>query len=136
MAILSSGLPDHVDDSEILARFLTSSSQYSSSGVKHSAFLPSATGRETSVSRHGPEPREDLWSIGREAAGVRNLHGAALLKAITIRQIGLDIFPDEPPPKHAAIRNWPWDESDPEMRKARHKALALLLPESAELLVI
>lgn len=133
--MLSSGLPERVEDHEDLARFLTSSSQFSSSVVKPSAFLPSSQSRETSVSRHGEEPRDSLWEIGRSAAGERNLHGAALFKAADVRAAWLDVLADEPPPRHAVIRGWPWND-DPDVAKAKQKELALQLASHAQLLTI
>ena len=133
--MLSSGLPDQVGDDEDLARFLTSSGQFSSLGVKQSAFLPSPISRETSVSRHGAEPKTVLWQLGKPAAGERTLHGVAILKAASVREVGLSVVADEPPLRHAAIRNWPWPEDDPEFRKAKHKELALCLAQKSTLVL-
>jgi hypothetical protein len=84
--MLQSGLPEFVADEEDLARFLTSSGQFSARVTKPAAFLPSPRDRETSVFRHGSEPREALWAIGREhGAGDRTLHGAAIVKGFQIR---------------------------------------------------
>lgn len=66
MDMLSSGLPEQVADEENPARFLTSNSQFNSKGVKHNVLLPEPEAQETSVFRHGREPREALWAIGRE----------------------------------------------------------------------
>jgi hypothetical protein len=135
MELLPSGLPEIIADHEVLARFLTSSSQYNSTMVKPSAFLPEPEYRETSVFRHDSEPRPDFWAIGLEhIAQGRTLHGAALLTAKDVRVTGLDVRADEPPPRHAAIRNWPWIHDDPDERKAQHKKLALLLATNAKIL--
>lgn len=123
--MLASGLPDIVADDENLARFLTSSSQFNAQMAKPSAFLPAASERETSVFRHGSEPRDALWAIGDEhAAGHRNIHGAAVVKARDVRAVLLDVIADEPPLRHAAIKGWPWLEDDPEEQKAQQKELA------------
>jgi hypothetical protein len=80
--MLASGLPDLVADDEDLARFLTSSGQFNAQMAKPPAFLPSTSDRETSVFRHGSDPRAALWALGNEhAAGNRTLHGAAIVKA-------------------------------------------------------
>lgn len=134
MATLGSGLPDHVDDDEDLARYLTQSSQFNVTMAKPSAFLPNPRDRETSVSRHGMEPLEGLWALGVEAAGPRNLHGAAIVKTRSVRAVHLSVEADEPPPRHAAIREWPWDEADPELQKAKQKELAALIASQAVLL--
>jgi hypothetical protein len=130
--MLPSGLPEHVDDSEELARFLTQRSHYSLASAKPSAFLPSPKSSETSVSRHGREPRDRLWNLGRlaTAANNRNLHGAVFLTAAQVRGQLLTADSDEPPDFHAAIRNWPMD-SDPELQKAKQKVLALALASTA-----
>lgn len=135
MPILPSGLSDIVADEEDLARFLTQSSQFISRMPKPAAFLPSQKDHETSVSRHGSEPRESLWSLGKEAAGERNLYGAAIFKAAVVRAIQLEVFAAEPPPRHAVIRGWPWNESDPESEKARRKEFALRIASKAVLVL-
>lgn len=134
MATLPSGLSDSVSDDEDLARFLTQSSHFTATQVKPAAFLPSPRDRETSVSRHGPEPREQLWTIGLSAAGVRNLYAAALFKAQVVRDAKLEVSADEPPPRHAVIRGWPWEEADPELQRAKQKELALVIASQAYLL--
>jgi hypothetical protein len=132
--MLVSGLPDLVGDDEDLARFLTSSSQFNAQMAKPSAFLPSVRDRETSVFRHGTEPRAALWAIGDEyAAGNRTIHGAAVVKAKDVRATQLDVIADEPPPRHAAIRGWPLVENDPELQKAQWKEQALLVASKAAL---
>lgn len=129
--MLLSRLPEQVGDEEELARFLTQSGHYSSTTVKASAFVPSSHG-ETSVFRQGAEPREALWRLGDEAAGGRRLHGAAIIKAGHVRAAELRVDPDEPPPRHAAIRGWPhWD--DPDRTKGEAKRLGLKLAENAQL---
>src|SRR6058998_62813 len=108
MATLPSGLEEIIADDEDLARYLTSSSQFNAVMVKPAAFLPNPKDRETSVFRHGSEPRDRLWAIGVEhAAGGRNLHGA--------------------------IRGWPFSEADPELQKAKQKELAVIISSKAEM---
>ena len=133
--MLPSGLTEVVADGEDLARFLTSSSQFNAQMAKPVAFLPAPKGRETSVFRHGAQPRAALWAIGDEyVAGRRNVHGAAIFKARDVRAAGLDVFPEEPPPPHAAIGGWPWLENDLELQKAKQKELAALVASKATLL--
>jgi hypothetical protein len=134
MGTLPSGLADLVTDEEDLARFLTSSSQFKSLVVKPSALLPSPKDRETSVFRHGAEPRESLWRLGREhAARDRNLHGVAIFKARHVRAVELEVTATEPPPRHASIVGWPWTD-DPDLQKAAQKELAARIAQQAELL--
>ncbi len=65
MRTLPSGLPEHVDDEEDLARFLTQRNQFTATMVKPATLLPNSADRQTSVSRHGPEPVDRLWEIGK-----------------------------------------------------------------------
>lgn len=133
--VLSSGLAEIVEDEESLARFLTSTSQFNASGAKPSAFLPSPRNGETSVFRHGIQPRESLWQVGEDhVAGARTLHGAAIVKTIHVRSAGLDVVAKEPPPRHANIIGWPWSQSDPEMGKAEQKERAVMIAQHAEVL--
>ena len=134
MVKLSSGLSCIVDNEEDLARFLTHRSQFSALMPKPSAFLPHPRDRETSVSRHGNEPREELWAIGSTVAGVRNLYGAAIVKARVVRAVKLEVLADEPPPRHAVITGWPWDEADPELQKAKQKEIAVVIASQSDLL--
>ena len=126
MAFLPSGLPEIIADEEDLARFLTQRSHFSREMPKPSAFLPSPRDEETSISRHGSQPLERLWQIGRQAAGDRTLYGAAIIKAASVRAAKLKVESSEPPPRHAAIRGWPWADDD-DLRKAQQKERALLL---------
>ena len=134
MTTLPSGLEEIVADDEDLARYLTSSSQVFAVMVKPAAFLPNPKDHETSVFRHGSEPRDRLWAIGiAHVAGERTLHGAAICKAHHVREAQLEVKADEPPPRHAVIRGWPFSEADPELQKARQKELAALIVSKAEM---
>lgn len=133
MTMLSSGLPEQVGDDEDLARFLTSSGHYSLAAVRPSAFLPSPRDRATSVSRHGRSPVETLEALGQAAvaASGRHLHGAAILKAASVRRVQLTVDASEPPQRHALIRGWPWAEDDPRARKAEQLTRAQQLASAA-----
>lgn len=136
MVSIRSDPPESIADSEHLARFLTSSSQYNTKGVKPSAFLPNPDDQSTSVFRHGGEPESELWQIGVEdAVGTRTLYGAAIIVAEVVRSEKLTVTADEPPPRHAVICNWPVDQSDPDLQKARQKEIALVIASRARLLL-
>lgn len=129
--MLSSGCPEHISDEEFLVRFVWTKSWFNAVGVKPAAFMPQVETRETSVFRHGIDPRDALMAIARENAPVgRNLHGAAFFQAGAVRQAELDVFPHEPPPRHAVIRGWPWPE-DEEARKAAQKDFAVELASAS-----
>ncbi len=135
METLPSGLADTVDDQEDLARFLTSSSHFNAVMVKPAAFLPSLRHGQTSVFRHGSEPRGALWQIARDyAVGDRSLHGAAIVRARDVRAAQLDLLANEPPPRHANVVGWTWSATDPEMGKAERKEQAALIAQQAGLL--
>ena len=136
MERLPSGLSDLVSDEESLARFLTSSSQFNAVMVKPSALLPSPKDRETSVFRHGGEPRESLWRVGRDnAAGDRHIHGVAVFKAKHVREADLDVTASEPPPRHASIGGWPWID-DLDLQKAAQKERAARIAQHAEVIEV
>lgn len=132
--MLPSGLPEWVADDEPLARFLTSSSLFSAAIVKPAAYMPNPKDWNTSVFRHGAEPRGSLLEIANELVlGQRTLHGIAICLARHVRDAQLDVAADEPPPRHANISDWPI-ANDPELTKARQKERAVLIAQHAELL--
>ena len=133
MAMLASGLPEHVADDEDLARFLTQSNQFNALMVKPAAFLPNPKYRNTSVFRLGRDPERLRQTWQDNAAGDRTLKGAAILKVIHVRSIQLDVIGAEPPPVHANIEDWPWLENDPVEQKARQLELAGQIASNAEL---
>lgn len=133
--MLASGLPEIVADDEDLARFLTSSNHFNAQMAKPAAFLPSVSDRETSVFRHGSEPREMLWAIGNDhALGSRTVHGAAIVKTRDVRAALLEVVADEPPLRHAVIQGWPWLDNDPELQKAQQKERAISIVSKAILM--
>ena len=132
--MLPSGLPESIAGSESLARYLTSRSQFNSSGVKPAAFLPNPKDNKTSVYRHGAEPSDELWTIGAAyVAGERTLYGAAVCLAADVRAAQLEVVAKEPPPRHANIERWPDDEIDPQMAKAKCMKFAGLIAQHANL---
>ena len=133
--MLASGLPDIVADDEDLARFLPSSRQFNAKMAKPSAFLPSPSDRETSVFRHGSEPRDALWALlVQDVTKTRTLYGAAIVKVRDVKSAQLEVIATEPPPRHAAIRGWPWLDNDPELQKAQQMERAALVASKAMLL--
>ncbi len=135
MVILPSGLPDLVADQEDLARFLPHKNLVfaATQTPKPAAFLPNPKDRETSVTRHGGEPLESLLEIGRDAMAKsgRTLFGATVFKAGVVHAARLETKSDEPPPRHAAIRAWPWIEEDPERQKSEQMQRAAFIARDA-----
>ncbi|NNM84507.1 MAG: hypothetical protein HKL96_01945 [Phycisphaerales bacterium] len=72
-----------------------------------------------------------LWALGAAAAGARTLHGAAIIRAKVVTDAELAVAADEPPLRHAVIRDWPWIDSDPELQKAQQKERAIKLASAA-----
>ena len=136
MTQLPSGLPSLVEDSEPVARFLTSTSQFNAHGPKRSAFMPNPHDGTTSVFRHHVEPRSALWKLAIDfAVGERTLYGAAILIVQNVRAIGLAVVSDEDPIRHAVITNWPTNIDDPELEKAQRMEKALAIAAKDELIL-
>ncbi len=131
--MLPSGLPEQISDDEPLARFLTSRSQYNQQGPKAAAFLPSPADNMTSVFRHDKEPVEGLWRIAQQALQARVAYGAAIVTAVHVRNAGLLVQAEEPPPRHANIVGWPNDPDDVELSRAHAKEVALRIVQTAEI---
>jgi hypothetical protein len=131
--MLLSGLPDQIANTENLARFITSSSQFNSLMAKPAAFLPNSKHKNTSVFRHGPdwEGLKKIWHAVSD--GERSLHAVAVFRAEAVRSARLDVCPEEPPERHANIVNWPWISEDPELQKAKQKECAALIAQVARL---
>jgi hypothetical protein len=100
-----------------------------------SAYLPQEVHRNTSVFRHGAQPKADLINIWHENSQPgRNLHGIAICKARDVRAAKLEVLAEEPPPRHANIEGWPWNDADPDMAKAARKELAAVIAQTAEVI--
>lgn len=132
METLPSGLPKVVGDEEALARFLTGSGQFNTSGVHHSAFIPNPKDGKKSVYRHGREPLDELRKIAQERITSGKVYGAAICKAKQVREVGLDVVAEEPPLLHANIEGWPRGASDPDMEKAQQRNLAKVIAQHSE----
>ena len=133
--VLQSGLSEVVADEEPLARFLTSSSLFNAAMVKPAAYMPSPKDGNTSVFRHGDNPREALFQLALQHVGAeRSLHGVALCSARQVRDAELEVVAQEPPPRHANITGWPSVGNDPAQTKAQQKERALLVAQHATLI--
>ena len=120
-----------VSDSEPLARFLTSSTHYSSAmqSVKPAAFLPPPK-RDLSVFRVHGLTTDQICQIGEQAVisrmTGRTLHGFASIVTQAFEDVRLCIDPDDTPPRHASVTGWPAD-------KAERKMIAIQLAARARL---
>jgi hypothetical protein len=71
---------------------------------------------------------------GPKLSAQRRPAGAAIVRAGDVRAVLLEVLADEPPPRHAAIRGWPWLDDDPDLRKAERKERAAQIASKAILL--
>lgn len=130
---LPSGLAEEVDAVEPIARFLTASGHANTSAVKPSAFLPNPKNGETSVFRHGSDPIGGLMNIASTALSSRaaSVRGAAIIQAADVFEVQLDVIAKEPPPRHADIVGWDWQQADRDFGKAKQKEKAAFLAQRA-----
>lgn len=119
-----------LNKNEQVSRYLLSKSQFSTlkGRVKYSAFMPAPDGK-TSIFRIYDLTEREIWEIGdREVAQKRNkaLLGRADITASHILKSGLRIIPDDTPPRHANINNWPSE-------KDKQRLIALELADDSSL---
>ena len=119
---------------EPLARFIHDKNYYrpSDRSIRHSAFMPARKDKQVSVFRISGLAAPAIWEIGNRYVATplrRSLLGRADIKASDPVIIGLQVTPDDNPPRHANIGGWPEDAS-------KHKLLAIQLAEKASLRLI
>jgi hypothetical protein len=120
-----------VTPDEHLARCLTHTNQFSRVEVRVSAraFLP---GRDntTSVFRVDDLTDDQIWQLAdehvTEIPGGRPVVGTGTLLAETVTEAGLRVDPDNDPPRHAVIVDWPDDKSDRKLRALKLASAARL----------
>lgn len=135
MTTLPSGLPEHVEDSERLTRFLASRSHFNSEMAKPAAFLPNPKHRNSSVFRMAGDETEvkAVWDATTD--GERTLKGVAVVLAKEVRLQSLDVIAEEPPDAHANLEGWPWSGEDPDLAKAKQKEIASEIARRSTLIV-
>ena len=109
---------NEVMSDEPLARFLFQRSHFSGmSRVKYGAFLPSKQG-QTSVHRVFDLTHGEICGIGKEGVLARMedqtkiLYGWAEVSVAHVEATGLEINPDDTPPRHANIIGWPAEKHE------------------------
>lgn len=110
-----------VAPNETISRFAVEKSYYRSSDntAKPKAFLPDKKGN-TSVYRIDNLSADEKWYLGEENVAKprgKELRASIEIKADHVFNQGLKINPDNDPPRHANIYNWPEDK-DAQMIKA------------------
>jgi hypothetical protein len=109
-------LPSTVGSSVSLARYLTHRKHIrpSTQTVSSRAFEPPSDLR-LSVFRIDGLRIEEVWEIGQvnvvnAMSPPGKLYGMGSIKVFAVRDVQLDIDPDNTPPRHACIVGWPEDK--------------------------
>jgi hypothetical protein len=120
-----------VEQTELLARYVTQSGQFRASdkSVKQDLFMPHPY-QELSVTRHLQATEADIWAVGKDVASTRRLYGRADIRAsdCSIDSLRVAAKPLPNNPNHADIGGWPSAKPD-------QKAIALKLAASASKLI-
>jgi hypothetical protein len=115
---------EQVRSNEPIARFLFSKNHFSrvNERVKPVAFIPHPD-IETSVFRiedfSESQLREIAKSVGGEHEPARTPLAHAEVEVRVVRNAGLDVIPDEPPPRHAEIVDWPRGDKSQQLEIAK-----------------
>jgi hypothetical protein len=118
-----------LDPNESLARFLTSRTQFSrlTNRVKYSAFMPKDGA--TSVFRISELDDQEIWELGDlhvASPPERPVRGYADLTVLDVRSLLLEVDPDDEPPRHAGIVNWPEEKESQKLVAIDLAAVAAL----------
>ena len=123
-----------VKNSELLARFITSSKWFRSSNqtVRQDAFIPHPY-PDLSVTRHKTISEEELWNIGQQISDSRpaTLYGRADISAEDARKQKLAVEPRPVPDNlnHACILGWPMDKPAQKILALELAAVARFVPK-------
>ncbi|OGL42575.1 MAG: hypothetical protein A2161_05210 [Candidatus Schekmanbacteria bacterium RBG_13_48_7] len=106
---------NNVSKDERLSRYLVSKSDFSKKNdiAKYGAFIPRMDNLILYVFMTLTLDENVIWEIGNRIAEQRkrNLHGRADIAAEKELEINLQINPDNNPPWHADIVDWPNDDT-------------------------
>jgi len=115
-----------LNSNDLFARYLLTARWYSrtKNEVKFAAFMPDPnplTGvQETSIYQLSDLGEDEIWDLGeREVVAKRpgrRLHGRADISSDEVIRHGLEININNNPLRHAAIVNWPDEESEQLLR--------------------
>jgi len=128
------GTSSSVNNSELLARFITSSRWFRSSDqtVRQDAFIPHPY-PDLSVSRHLSLSESEIWEMGQKIADARpaTLHGRADISAEEVRRQKLIVEPRPEPENlnHACILGWPIDKPAQKILALELAAIAIFTPK-------
>lgn len=129
-------MPEQVGATEPLARYLTQSKHYheATHSVRPKAFDPPPDLR-LSVFRIESLAFKAIWDIGiknviNKLPQPRTLYGMARITCSQVRDVFLDVVPDDPPSLHACIVGWPQDKSERMQLAQELAAKAVLILKS------
>jgi hypothetical protein len=98
--------------------------------VKEGAFLPNPSDGITSTYRIDSLTDSQVWELAvlrlEQVTPGPAVKAAAVIAAGDVAEVGLALVPDDNPPRHVGIGNWPED-------KGAAKSKAQLLAEAASL---
>jgi hypothetical protein len=123
-----------IKDDEPLGRYIFSKSHFSSENnkVKSSAFMPPAD-LQLSVFRTQGLDEKTIWNIAeneiiKKSSSPNKLYGRAEILSFAVKSTGLELDPNNIPPRHANIIGWPQE-------KAKQKMIAIELATKASLVL-
>jgi hypothetical protein len=124
-----------VEPQERISRFLCEAEHFNRAKqfVKFRAFLPRIQDIDLSVSRTAGLREGEVWVLADLHVGQpsgRLVIARGDFTPQDVRNVSLDVVPDEPPPAHALLVGWP-----PAAERERRKTLAFKLAERAQLIV-
>lgn len=127
------GTSPSVEDSELLARFVTSSKWFrSDQTVRQDAFIPHPY-PDLSVTRHKSLSEQEIWKVGQQIADSRpaTLYGRADVSAEEVRRQKLTVEPRPVPENlsHACILGWPPDKPAQKILALELAAVARFIPK-------
>jgi hypothetical protein len=121
-------LKPHLDEQEILIRFVYDSKNIRSDGtIKHQEFMPRGDLNNLSVFHKFTSDEVEIWALS-DSIRPDNKKGFARgeITVGSVQEIGLTIDFDNIPPNHANIESWP-----PSSEKDKQKSLAQELAAKA-----
>ena len=128
---LRTSLPPDPTPDEVATRYLHQEGHFAASSgrVKPRAFHPAREDHKTSVFRIAGLSERKVWLLGDlrvTAALKRKILARADVLVTHVQSVGLQVQPDEPPPRHANITGWA-SEKDRWMSEAQELALLATL---------
>ena len=119
-----------IEDTEPLGRYLMSKRHFSieNKRVKDAAFMP-APDFCLSVFRTQGLTEDEIWKLGYEEVvkklpAPRTLYGRGQIILLAVKEVNLELDPDDTPSRHANIVGWPQE-------KSKQKLIALQLASEA-----